>query len=559
MLKKLILLLFLLAFYVLCNNSVASQNPYTTVKMYLPSDSGGRTNPVCEVNGSIDIDDKRETYYRDTNFNLSITLINKDLSHQVTKLDFFGQLTNNFENSSTEVGSANKIAFVCPVIEPNSTKRFSFIIHIPKNADITKPVSILKPGSIFINYLQKVQEPEIDYRNNSINIDNNKPQITASYIEIISQCVSIEKTLYVLDKDEELLANYSINASDKEDEHLKFVWMNQSNMRLCGEVENEIGKLYLDKLTAGENISFIVKALDKDNGSSNIFRPKILFNSREYESIFIPDEKYYNSVASILFIIAGVSIILIGFIGWILPEIKLGRRLLYFKSKLYENIYENTGAYKICTVTIAILYIVGIYNNLFNVGFLIISGKSGFPLLFNSVYFYEVYIYFLVFLLVAYFNQCCFNRHQSNTAKKLWIFNSFFMVTLLYYLGVQIPQIGNGNIIEHMHYYYSAMTQVFATIIAIVIAVPSLQDSRRMTESQRVTKSHFVFLYGVILALSFFGLSSCVSITFTPLINNLSTDLPNLISIGVFELTLLLIPPAIASLYEWLIITQEDP
>lgn len=61
---------------------------------------------------------------------------------------------------------------------------------------------------------------------------------------------------------------------------------------------------------------------------------------------------------------------------------------------------------------------------------------------------------------------------------------------------------------------------------------------------------YFFLLYGTMLALSIWGFSIGFTVYFPPLVDLNRANLFNLVSIAVFETTLLLVPLAITSLYE---------
>ena len=125
------------------------------------------------------------------------------------------------------------------------------------------------------------------------------------------------------------------------------------------------------------------------------------------------------------------------------------------------------------------------------------------------------------------------------------------MAILLLALCVIIPQIDESNMPDHLHYFYCSMTQVFATIIAIVAATSLDKQSILLPKVK-----YFLVLNISIFLLSFLGLSSFVyDVKFSPILESL--DILRWMPILVFESTLLMIPAAIFSLFGYLSSRRE--
>lgn len=249
-----------------------------------------------------------------------------------------------------------------------------------------------------------------------------------------------------------------------------------------------------------------------------------------FDNIIIRGNKFYQVAAGILFFISASSVVLLGFV--------FRKREIAPKS--------------ILDLIIWILFFLYIY-------LILLSIKStpfsilGFPIFFRYLYFWEIIVYLAVFSGVLYMNNCCFSKPSGYISLRLWYLNSISMAVALLSLGLLVPQIdyANNSNYEHLRFYYTAMTQVFATIIAVVVAFsPTLHKVPIEKEIIEI----FVKLYAIIVLFSFLGLSSLTSMNFIPIIDDLSNinNFYNFISISVFEITLLLIPPAIISLIELL-------
>jgi hypothetical protein len=211
-------------------------------------------------------------------------------------------------------------------------------------------------------------------------------------------------------------------------------------------------------------------------------------------------------------------------------------------------------------------------------------------------------------------------KYLGGLTYNLWYVNVFTMTALLVSVALIVPSFNiNTNAWEqYLQWYYSTMAQVFASILAIVVvfytALPNKNIIILDVEERNILKNKlyfrlaqmcqnwpykyadrlgfnnllskleeriakiskednlevkvkyghpeilrlFVIIYGIILVLSFFGLSSCVYIDFSrlnPFIDLSWDNLPNLISLANFEITLLLIPAAISCLYALMRIT----
>ncbi|MGC9515424.1 PEGA domain-containing protein [Methanocrinis sp.] len=206
----------------------------------------------------------------------------------------------------------------------------------------------------------------------------------------------------------------------------------------------------------------------------------------------------------------------------------------------------------------------------------------------ESLSLFEIYVYLVVFFVVVYFTEACFGQELTSSSKrtrtgllsnisnsiklvtvsKLWIINSIFMLVVLLSLDAVILKINSLDAFDTQSWlanYYGKMAEIFATILAIIAAfytaIPRNVISARRGRDGKEDKYHYVHtkilqyflvLYGVIVALSIWGFSAGITVDFPPLVELNWENFFNLVSIGVFETTLLLVPPAIICLYELL-------
>ena len=219
------------------------------------------------------------------------------------------------------------------------------------------------------------------------------------------------------------------------------------------------------------------------------------------------------------------------------------------------------------------------------------SGELELMVYLQSLSLFQIYIYLIVFVVVIYFTEACFGHEPTPrpkranmgplsklassiklvTVSKLWIINSIFMLVLLLSLDAIILRINQlSNPQDWLQNYYGEMGEIFATILAIIAAfytaIPKNiisargkrwgigEDKKPYRYMHTKILQYFLVLYGVIVALSIWGFAVGLTAEFPALVDlNMKTlDLFNLVSIAVFETTLLLVPPAISCLYELL-------
>jgi hypothetical protein len=583
------------------------------------SGGGGSGKPVCILHVNILLIEK-EQYYRNDNLTLKFILINKE-SHDINKIELSAELNDGFLNL-TDQSDNRSLYLHCPRLPANSNKIFPFKIRISRKAKPGSSKMILVPGSLKIDFKEKYSAPEIDGIQKPILITNRIPMITSSRVNILSPCVPSDRELFVLENNKIIKFSLFVRANDDDGDRITYRWIIPETGKVMEETKEDSDNLTLNLTNSiiGKNISFMVSANDGMDYSEN--NSSILsYEGYQYDNIIVPGNDYYRSVGVILIILISIILILYNIIlnrcqvaGWLKKYhnyiyTKRIKKVVSLKSKIksilsslsgllisvlnlnpvvgwlkkyYNDIYTErlkkvvslnskiesihrslSGLVNILLnlikFPIAPLSIIVSYYYLYRVGFLKIQDMSvskflniGFPILFNSTYFLEITIFLIVFYCIACINQNSFSPKCNDIPGRLWLYNSIFMAILLLSLCVIIPQIDDSKMPDHLHYYYSSMTQVFATIIAIVAATSLNAKSFNHDGIKR-----FMVLNVSIVLLSFLGLSAFVyNAKFSPILESL--DILNWAPILVFETTLLMIPAAIFSLYEFLISKDID-
>ena len=144
-----------------------------------------------------------------------------------------------------------------------------------------------------------------------------------------------------------------------------------------------------------------------------------------------------------------------------------------------------------------------------------------------------------------------FKKGNSITKYYLPIINNVFMILILVSFYGIISGI-NQDIYEHLIRYYQTVIQVSGTLLGLIMGfyVSKFGDKEKnRSDAYLKALEYLVILYGSLIGLSLWGLSSGANISFTPLIKFNVENLPNIFSIWVFEATLLMVPLAITSLY----------
>lgn len=484
---------------------------------------------------------------------LNYTLESQEENHKINKIELEDGLKKGFKIcrvSDPEHMDDSAIKLRYPLLNPGENKTFTWFLRVSKDAPLGY-INVASNYSLRIKFNEQWTAPA-PAKSTNVYVRNNIPTINNSKVIILSTCIPANGILYLVEKDKTIRANFSVDATDVEDEALNFAWACNGKYIFTSMKNEEY--YYVNNLTEGHKLYFEVVAKDSNENLSKPDSPFLVYGSKRYNDIIIPNIQYYDSMAIILIIFLLMFLFITGIFK---PKLIDCIYKLSYKNRSYAFLIDIFGKpitkrarFGIYLTTLTILYII-----LFKVGCSdnsIFIDSLGYPIFFNSLQFFEIFIFIIVFLSISYFNSCCYPS-SSEIPTRLWWFNSITMATFVFSLAIIIPRITDP--MTHLHYYYSSMAQAFATITAIIISFYALAISRNNEESNSRVEDHvlyLIYLNVLIVALSFWGLSTFVVIDFYPIIDLKYPNIFNLISISVFEATLLLIAPAISSLYAFM-------
>ena len=189
---------------------------------------------------------------------------------------------------------------------------------------------------------------------------------------------------------------------------------------------------------------------------------------------------------------------------------------------------------------------------------------------FNTLPFFELFVFINIFIIISKFIATCFSLDdEGNLQGKALVRNSFFtMLILLIFIRV-FPKI--PSLSSNLPNYYLAMATILGTIFALIVTlssqfpknvfiIPSCSTKSETCSTKSETGSFsypnqilqsFVALYGSTLGISILGLVAGTQVRFNTFIMDPFHENPifNLLPLAIFEITFLLIPPTIISLY----------
>ena len=238
-----------------------------------------------------------------------------------------------------------------------------------------------------------------------------------------------------MEKNGALNANFSVNAFDVEKNLLKYIWM-YNNGSVIFATRNESTPYLVTNLIDGQPFSFRVIAEDDDGNISNSSSSIFSYKSKEYSKLIIPSKQYYDGVAIFLTSFLFIFLLLVGLLNY--------RWQPTLANYIYEESYKSTYFAKLisfynmyCTrwrryifylaillISYAYLFFKGYSDNQFFVD------NLGYPLFFNSLQFFEIFIFVFTFIVVGYFNGCCY-LGSTKISARLWLFNSLFMAAFV--------------------------------------------------------------------------------------------------------------------------------
>jgi len=395
---------------------------------------------------------------------------------------------------------------------------------------------------------------ESKIKNIRLNIKNKPPKINENEtrVEVSGSQISEGKKLIYWDINNPLEVRHIVSATDIEDNNqLQFFWTLENESRYPIEfITNSSSSINRWKLKSGETYIFKVKAKDPDGDFSEIVSVNIIDrdNKSIYKSIFIPPWEFY-SINLVFILIVAILIASLSFAIKFRSVFCIRKRdlmmiLIYDIKSYIKNFYENP--FPNAFVSIPIITIVFI--------FLFISDIRLWHIYSTSLAFYELYPFLIIYILFGYLAEKHFFETKENIDNDKY---SFILINdlLMIFILASFYGISSGithDIYQHLYNYYSTIIQVLGTLLGLILGFYIAKFDGAKEEKNKIylnTLEYLVLLYGSIIILSLWGLSMTETILFTPLIKFNQENLANIVSIWVFESTLLLAPLAITSLY----------
>jgi hypothetical protein len=423
-------------------------------------------------------------------------------------------------------------------------------------------------------YFNKSQNDNKENNELLIKINNNLPRINNASVYITCPNICTENELICWDTNRPLTAVFQASATDVEDlDNLTYNW----------SVEySDSGKVYVSdiilsrsrylnnslNLDPGRNYFFKVKSIDSEKGISNELQVNITgSNGIGYKNILIPNWEFYLYNTIILFLV--IMIMLITFIKSKPKNILTNKLFVYLSQKtplLHSalSLVCNEPIYGFSQIILATL----IYIALLQLNYISIDGIY---IYFTSLALYELYVYVLVFIIYTRFIEWVFsgenicndiiaqdyglgqkkNDYDAGTKSSLWIINLVIMSVFFWiFYGIisGTPTSLESGVLSR---FYPVLLQVSGTLLGIIVGFFAVHISSASYKDTYLSKklSYFSILYISLMILSILCLTMGTNISFAPLLTFNLHNIPNIIYIALFESTLLLIPPALISLY----------
>ena len=391
-------------------------------------------------------------------------------------------------------------------------------------------------------------------KNIRLHIKNKPPKINENKtrVEVSGSQISEDQKLIYWDINNPLEVRHIVSATDIEDNNqLKFFWTLENESRYPIEfITNSSSSINRWRLKSGETYIFKVKAKDPDGDFSEIISVNIINQNDKsiYKSIFIPPWEFY-SINLVFILIIAILIASLSFAIKFRSVFCIRKRdlmmiLIYDIKSYIKNFYENP--FPNAFVSIPIITIAFI--------FLFISDIRLWHIYSTSLAFYELYPFLIIYILFGYLAEKHFFETKENIDNDKY---SFILINdlLMIFILASFYGISSGithDIYQHLYNYYSTIIQVLGTLLGLIIGFYIAKFDGAKEEKNKIylnTLEYLVLLYGSIIILSLWGLSMTETILFTPLIKFNQENLANIVSIWVFESTLLMAPLAITSLY----------
>lgn len=527
-----------------------------------PPSKTGPHNPHCDLNLNLSVSEynvnRSGEFLLIANYSSNIMDIIKNNEEDILYFEYpVGSLNKNFEIIKIDNITLTKPSkeIIININSNNSSKNWTITSDINIS---TGPMRLFYPESIKTSTLQLrlgnqmyLITPEITFpdrkRYIEINIMNNIPRIDTNNTK-----VSIKNNTFIKDSNlilwnpsNDLEVNHIISANDKEDgKDLKYIWKlkNKNDNKSIEQISNLSESRLLWKLESGERYEFYASAMDSEGDYS---KPFVLVNisqeANNFSNVWIPPWKYYipnliyTLIIATLFSVSSVFIIIL-------------------KSGLCLRLREIPKI-----ITLRFMGYNPIVNALLSAGFatIIFLGFLFSDFEFGSIYrrslaIYELYIFIIVYILFGYLAEEVFFKTDKKGSKyNIIIINDFLMIfSLAAFYGISLGI--THDIYTHLANYYMTITGISGTLLGFILGfyIAKFNDNQKQRSTVYLnTLEYLVLLFGTIIILSLWGLSFTRSISFMPIIQLSTENLMNIVSIWIFESTILLIPLAITSLY----------
>jgi hypothetical protein len=519
---------------------------------------GGSGSGQSFADFSLNISCDTQMPFRGQDVYLMISFKNKELLNCLT-VQYINLNLGKIYNTSTGKRSVQIPKFK---VDKNSSKIFKFKIHIPNDIDLNKKTIIDKDLNHKDDVIKiknhRINGDKIIYSDN-IAIQNNPPIIDSQIVVLNSSNIlklDDSDTLYLLgDPLKPVEAFFTILAHDTEDgKNLQYSAFLSSTSNCGYEIDNRssfysfesIGNFskIIRGIQIGEQYILGVKVKDSDNAinKTNAF---ISYKDDIYKYFSIPSA-YYLELTAIGFAMICTFLIIV---------------FIYIRLRSYSNpIFTATSA------IIIILLLIFVYIMLLLNSPVWVPGLNDY-IFFNTLPIYELVIYLIFFVIINYFIELCFSLDDDRKliSASLWLnyLSTFIILIVFMFVLPKIPDI--SNILTS---YYITIAGILGTIFALIVTLSSQFPKNIFTVTplcKEKNKCHepttdlfsypkklqyFVMLYGSGLGISIFGIVIGTHIKFNTLIMEpFDENLINLISLSTFEITFLLIPLTIISLY----------
>ena len=510
--------------------------------------------PIAKYELNVTVEPDRP--YRNTNVTLNITFRNNEplnaLDIQQLKFDIFPKfdILSDYTRDKSDQIYRDKIEIPEFKVLKQQSRTFLYIIHIPISIE-AKKTKIIDPSTVDIQIRNHWINSSNHHLYDQLDIQNNYPKVISAKVDLSKQFLPLDdETLFFYgNSSDPFEALFNISAWDIEDGNdLQFAgFIRKQNGSEYGNrsSENEFShcgtfRQIMKNNELGERYSLWVKVKDNDN-STNISEANINLNGKSYKNIFFPDMSFYEGFVILLIFLFAIIV-------------------TYF---IYRR--RNSCGNPVITTQIAVILIFIpwiLYLCTLNLGPRRINFINQY-IFFNTLPIFELIVFITIFLIISKFIATCFSLDDEGNLQWKALFENcvFTMLILLIFIFV-FPKI--PSLSSNLPNYYLAMATILGTIFALIVTLsgqfPKNVFMRPFCSTKSETGSFsypnqilqsFVALYGSTLGISILGLVAGTQVRFNTFIMDPFHENPifNLLPLAIFEITFLLIPPTIISLY----------